>query len=70
MPRDDPKIEDVSNKVQDGKKDTNMKEGEKYQSLFSLENEISMINISVPFSDLLKNVEYRKQKYKNAQNTK
>ena len=35
MPRNDPKAEHVSKKVQDGGKDTIMKEGEKSQSLFS-----------------------------------
>jgi hypothetical protein len=59
LKRDDPKTKDVPKKVQDGKKDVNMKDVEKLQPSFNLENEISNINISTPFNELLKNAEYR-----------
>jgi hypothetical protein len=36
-----------------------MKEVEKLQASFNIENEISKIKINVPFNELLKNVEYR-----------
>ena len=42
------------------KKDPNLKDEEKDKSLFSLENEISKVKISIPFSELIKNNEYRK----------
>ncbi len=43
------------------KKDTEEKETEKSISTFNLEQEISKIKVFVPFNELLKNTEYRKQ---------
>ena len=37
------------------------KDVEKNQSHFSIENEVSKIKIYVPFTELLKNVEYKRQ---------
>lgn len=40
--------------------DQTLKELEKVQSGFNLENEIAKIKIYVPFNELLKNIEYKK----------
>ena len=56
----DPK-EDASKGFQERKKDVNTKEIGKIQYSFNIKNEISKIKIYVPFNDVLKNVEYRRQ---------
>ena len=47
-------------KVPENKKEIS-KENEKTITSFSLQNEISKIKISIPFNELLKNNEYRKE---------
>jgi len=46
-------------KAQDAKKDDNNKEVEKSQSTFNLESEISKLNVSIPFNEIIKNTKYR-----------
>ena len=50
-----------SKKVQEDRKESNQKEIDKYQTLFSLENKISKIKILVPFNEILRNSKYIKQ---------
>ena len=59
--REDQRVELVSKNISEEKKDPNLKDVEKTKALFSLENKISKVKISVPFSKLIKNNEYRKQ---------
>ena len=51
----------MPNNISKEKKDPNLKDEEKAKYLFSLESKISMVKISVPFSKLIKNSEYRTQ---------
>jgi hypothetical protein len=48
-------------KAQDVNKDVNNKEVEKFQSTFNIESEISKLKVSIPFNELIKNIEYRGQ---------
>ena len=57
--KEDNRVDIMPNKSIIERKDTNSKDGEKAKSPFSLENEISKVNISVPFYELIKNAEYR-----------
>ena len=59
MSRKDDLKEDAIKKFQDTKKDANIKEIKISQPAFSLENEISKIKISIPFNELLRNLEYK-----------
>ena len=59
--KDEHKVENSSKKIQEDKEESSQKDVDKSKSLFSLENEISKIKISVPFDELLRNAEYRKQ---------
>ena len=49
----------ISKKIIEERKHPSLKDEEKAKALFSLENEISRVKISVPFSKLIKNEEYR-----------
>lgn len=55
--KDEQKIEIMSKKVQEDKKESSHKEIDKSQSLFSLENEKYKIKILVSFNENLKNTE-------------
>ena len=70
---DTPKVAEGKKDTPHGKKDTQLhpliKEVEKSFSVFNLENKISNIKISVPFSNILKVNEYRSKivKFLNSQ---
>ena len=51
----------MPNKSIEERKDSNLKDEEKVKSIFNLENEISKVKISLPFSELIKNIEYKNQ---------
>ena len=59
--KDKHKEKKSSKKIQEDKKKTSQKYVDKSKSPFSLENEISKIKISIPFDEILRNDEYRKQ---------
>ena len=54
-------VDIMPNKSIEERKDSNLKDEEKVRTIFSLENEIFKVNISLPFSELIKNTEYRNQ---------
>ena len=58
--KEDQRVEVVSKNILEEKKDPNSKHEEKAKVLFNLEKEISKVKISVLFSELVKNIEYRK----------
>ena len=47
-------VDIMPNKIIEERKDPNSKDEEKAKTVFSLENEISKVKISVPFSELIK----------------
>jgi hypothetical protein len=59
MPEKNNPKDDCPKKFQESKKDVNNKEVEKYQFNFNLESEISKLKVSIPFNELMKNIEYR-----------
>jgi hypothetical protein len=59
--KEDQRVESMPNNISEEKKDPNFKDEQKSKALFSLENEISKVKISVSFSKLIKNNEYRKR---------
>jgi hypothetical protein len=61
VPEKDKKKEDSPRKVPETKKDLIIKEVEKTQPSFSFESEMAKIKNSIPFNELIRNVEYRSQ---------
>ena len=53
--KEDNRVDIMPNKSIEERKDPNLKDEEKVKTIFSLENEISKVKISVPFSELIKN---------------
>jgi hypothetical protein len=50
---------EIPAKEQSERKDVTSKEVEKYPNLFSLENEISKLKVSIPLTELVKNDQYK-----------
>ena len=56
---EDNRVDIMSNKSIEEIKDSNLKDEENFKTIFSIENEISKVKISLPFSKHIKNIEYR-----------
>ena len=57
--KEDIRVDIMSNKSIEERKDSDLKDEEKIKAIFSLKSEISKVKISLLFSELVKNIEYR-----------